>query len=207
MKASKCGWQAFVITGEAAEACGPTKGSLDHPTSWQKDKTSFGRGKFDDFKPDSMLGCRLRRGLARITLVHKGYLHRFAGCLLHFLSKFGDLIAVLFVGRGDFQGQQVAQRIDRDMNLRAFAPFIAVVTSALAALRRRLKRPTVVYGGAGLLGSLQRQPKDGPQIMRHRFEAARLDPTQRLLVDRVPGGMSLGIIRHGLPPARSIATH
>ena len=72
MKASKRGYQAFVIPGKAAEACGPAKRALYHPTSGQERKTAFGRGKFDDFEPHAMLGCRLRRGLARVTLVNKG---------------------------------------------------------------------------------------------------------------------------------------
>ncbi len=55
MKTSESRRQPFIISGEAAEACGPTKGAFDHPTPWEENKATFGFGKLDDFATDSIV--------------------------------------------------------------------------------------------------------------------------------------------------------
>ncbi len=49
--------EPFVVSGEAAEACGPGEGSFHHPAAWQQDKTSFGHGMFDHFQAQAVLLC------------------------------------------------------------------------------------------------------------------------------------------------------
>src|ERR1039458_7345977 len=44
VKASQRGGQSFIVSGESAETSGPGKGTLDHPSPWKKDKSSFGDG-------------------------------------------------------------------------------------------------------------------------------------------------------------------
>ena len=56
---------------------------------------------------------------------HKPTRHVLPRNLLHLLGQFAHLSAILFVGRSHMQGQQMPQRIDRRMNLRALAPSLA----------------------------------------------------------------------------------
>jgi hypothetical protein len=54
-----------------------------------------------------------------------------------------DLGAIALIGRGHRQRKQVTQRVDGDVDLRALAPFCAVVACPRAALGRRLQRAAV----------------------------------------------------------------
>ena len=57
VKASQRGRQSFIVSGESAETSGPGKGTLDHPSPWKKDKSSFDFLEFDHHQVDSLLGC------------------------------------------------------------------------------------------------------------------------------------------------------
>ena len=69
-----------------------------------------------------MLLCRFCRVRSGVALVDKGQFHRPAGDLLNLFGQGRDLIAVALIGRGDSQGQQMAQRVDRDVDLGTLAP-------------------------------------------------------------------------------------
>jgi hypothetical protein len=58
------------------------------------------------------------------------------------------MLPILLVGRTHMQREQVAQRVDGELHLRATLTLGTVVTSALAALGRRLER-SAVEDGAG----------------------------------------------------------
>src|SRR5437764_13095640 len=134
MKTGKCRRQAFIVAGEAPEACGPTEGAFDHPPSWEKHKAPFGFRELDDFETDSMGGRILRRGLTCIALIHKSQLHGLASGFLYRFTQRSDLGTVLFVGGSYFERQKMAQSVYGDMQLVTFASLCAVAAGALAAL-------------------------------------------------------------------------
>jgi len=129
----------------------------------------------------------LSGALARIACVPIRQFHLLAGDLLHRLRQFPNLIAVLFIGRGDAQRQQVSQRIHRCMDLAAFAFLGPVVAAAVAALRRGLLRPAVHDHRAGRGVPAGQHAQQRAQIFRHRFKTSGLEPAPRLLIDRGPG--------------------
>jgi hypothetical protein len=80
---------------------------------------------------------------ACVALIDKGDLDCLASLLLHSLRKFRDLGAVLFISGCHAQGEQMPERIDRQMDLTAFPAFGSVIAGACAALRRRLQSPAI----------------------------------------------------------------
>src|SRR5215204_520427 len=187
MEAGK-GWgKPLIITGEAAEARGPGEGALDYPTSRQEHKASLGFGEFYYFQADSVLLAG-RGGIApRVTLIHIREFDVLLGHLLDSLREFRHLRAILLIRGRDFDRQQIAQRVHRDVNFGAFAPLVSVVASTRAALRRRLHRAAVEDRRARLaFAPLHHHPQNRAQIVRHRFEDARPNPPLRLVVNRFP---------------------
>ena len=102
-------------------------------------------------------------------------------------SEVADLGPVLLVGRGHVQRQEVAERVDRGMQLGALLPLGAVVAGAAPAFGRGAERAAVEDGGTRLGGTPLGQAQHGAEVVRHGFEAARRQPAPRLVVDRVPG--------------------
>src|SRR5215207_5818117 len=154
MEAGK-GWgKPLIITGEAAEARGPGEGALDYPTSRQEHKASLGFGEFYYFQADSVLLAG-RGGIApRVTLIHIREFDVLLGHLLDSLREFRHLRAILLIRGRDFDRQQIAQRVHRDVNFGAFAPLVSVVASTRAAL------PPPAESCANRAPSLRRRPPE-----------------------------------------------
>ena len=136
---------------------------------------------------------------ADVALVDKGDLDHRAGRLLHLLGQLRNLRAILLVGWGDEQGKQMAQCIDRDMHVTALAAPGAVIGGTRATFRARLQRPTIEDRGRRMGRPLGDFAQQHAQIVDDRLKHARLDPALGLLIDRIPGGRSFGIMRHGAP--------
>lgn len=105
--------QPFLITGQPPEAAQPAKVAFDHPPARQQHKAPLDVGQLDDLQRDAVVGCRLLGGLA--------------GRRLDSRRQLGDLRPVLGVGGRDVQCQQLAQRIDRQMDLAALAPLSGIL--------------------------------------------------------------------------------
>lgn len=76
-------WQPLIVTGQAAEAGGPSKVSLDDPALGQENKAVLGLRQLDDLEADAMGLGSVSRVLARVALVDVGQLHRVPGHLLY----------------------------------------------------------------------------------------------------------------------------
>jgi len=66
-----------------------------------------------------MFACNFGRLLAVISLVDRGQLHACSGGRLHGLGHPSDLGTIAGTGRRHVQGQQVTQRIHRQVQFRA----------------------------------------------------------------------------------------
>jgi hypothetical protein len=80
-----------------------------------------------------VFGGRFGGILTCVTLIDVRDLDRLAGLSLHPLGEFGELGAILFTGGCYTQGEQMPERIDRQMNFIAFPVFGPAVASASAA--------------------------------------------------------------------------
>jgi len=80
--------------------------------------------------------------LSRIALVDVGKPDAVAGRILDIRGEAFYFDPVTYIGRGDVQGEQMAQRVRSDMHLRAALAFGAVIAGAGAAFRRRVQRAT-----------------------------------------------------------------
>jgi hypothetical protein len=139
-----------------------------------------------------------RRRRTRIALIDVGQLHGVAGQRLDLLGQRADLRPILGVGRGHPEGEQMAQRIDHQMRLRALLPFGAVVPGPGATLRCALQRAAIDRDGRRRRGAALRHAQERPQIMHERLEAAGGDPALGLLIHDFPRGK---VVRQ-VPPRR-----
>ena len=112
--------------------------------------------------------------------------------LLDGFDQVAHLGAFLFIRRGDFQGQQMPERVHGDMHFGAFAPLVAIVTASASALRRGLQRAPVENDRCGLIGAARAPAQQDAQVMREGFKAASLDPTLGLLINRGPRRQVIG---------------
>ena len=78
-----------------------------------------------------------------VALVDIGQFHRVAGHLLDLFGQGSHLLTVAAVGRRHLECEQVSQRIDRDVDLGAFAPLGTVVTGTSTAFGRGPQRAAV----------------------------------------------------------------
>jgi len=74
---------------------------------------------FDDLECDAMPGCRSGSTFAGIALIDPGKFDAVIGDGLHGPRKPLHLTAILCAGRRDVERQQMAQRIDGHVDLRA----------------------------------------------------------------------------------------
>jgi hypothetical protein len=107
--------------------------------------------------------------------------------LLDGLDHLARLGPIVFISRGDPQGQQVAQGIDGHMGVTAPAPLGPVVTGPPAALAGALQGARVEHHRAGLRGAVVGQAQHGPQVMDQGLEDLGADPALGLLVHHSPG--------------------
>ena len=184
--------QPLVVSGQAAETRGPGKGTFDHPSTRQEHESAFSFFEFYHNQSDPIGCCRCRRFLSRIPLVDKGHLDMFAGHLLNICSKIGHLGSLLFIGRSDFQGEKISKCVNRRMNFRPLLALVAVVTSAMSALRGRLNGASIENHRRRAAVFIGHQSQDFAQVMRHCLKAASLDPSLSLLLDRVPRSQIIG---------------
>ena len=181
---------SFVVFDEPSEAARPGEGSLDEARLGSRTNRARLR-QLDDFEGNSVLGGRRRWLLARVSLVDEGDLDAFARLGLNGLGDPADLGAV-GVGGCDMQSQKMAERIDGQMQLRPLLAFGSVISRASAALGGRAQGAAVDDGGGRLLGPARGEAQDDAQILGQRLEAARAQPSPRLLVDNLPGRQIVG---------------
>ncbi len=99
MYASECVGQAFVVSGQASEACCPGEGAFDDPSARQEHETSFCPRVLDHFEPYAVLLGGLGGVRTGVALVDIGQLHRASGDLLDLFGQRRNLIAIALVGR------------------------------------------------------------------------------------------------------------
>src|SRR5487761_1812821 len=128
-------WRAVRSLVRAFGSGQPRRSFVRRPTVWAAARSL---GVLDHLEADAMLGRRFFGRLARIALIDIGHLDMFARDVLNLADKFADLGSVLLIGWGNAQRQQVAQRVDCRIHLRALPPLGSVVASPCAGLRRGL---------------------------------------------------------------------
>ena len=181
---------------EYVRFCHLRKDYFHHPAPWQEHEAALGLGQLDDLQSDAVGHGVLGRGVARVPLIHKRHLHGGTGCLLHRRRQRGNLGAVLVIGRGDVQRQQMAEGIDRQMHLAALAPLGSVIPGPCSALRGRLQRLAVKDRRGGLGSTAFGHAQHHPHVMHQRREAPGRQPAVGLLVDHRPRRQ---VVRHRPP--------
>ncbi len=168
------------------------KDYFHHPAPWQQHKAAFRFRQLHHLQPHALLRrirCRL---LARIALVHKRDLDAVAGDLLDRLRQGRDLGPLLRIGRRDMHCQQQAERVDREMGLAAFAPFVSIIARALTTLSGGLHRPSITDRGARLRCAPTGDADQHAEVVDHGFKHLRPHPALGLLIDRMPRGQIVG---------------
>lgn len=152
------GAEAFVVVAHAPESAEPSKAAFDDPAARQENETGLPFWLFN-YLPVNVVHGGVFRLFARIALVHEADLNRLPGHFLHPAAQVDDLCPLLFVGRRDDDAQQVAQGVDGDVGLAAFALFGPVVAGPVPALGHALQRPAVEHDSRGRRGSSQQLGK------------------------------------------------
>lgn len=109
----------------------------------------FGFGQFDDEQLYPVVLSRLGCIIARVALIDIRQCNALPSGRLDRLCQRTHLSAVLLIGRGHQQGQQMPQGIHRHVRLAAFASFGPIVSPTFAAFGAGLQRATVQNGGTG----------------------------------------------------------
>ncbi len=94
MESFECGSEAFVVSCETTEACGPGERSFNDPAAGQKHEASFRHRVFDDLQSHAVLFSGGSSVWSGVTLIHLCHLDRAASHLLHLLGQRGHLFAV-----------------------------------------------------------------------------------------------------------------
>jgi len=118
---------------EHVRFCHLRKDYFDDPASWQQHEAALGVGQLHDLQLDAMLACNFGRLLAVISLVDIGQLHACSGGRLHRLGHSSDLGTIAGTGRRHMQGQQMTQRVHRQVQFGALLALGAIVPGPLAA--------------------------------------------------------------------------
>ena len=116
MEAGKGRGEPLIIAREAAETGGPGEGTLDHPAARQEHKAALGFGEFDYVQTDAVLRAGRRGVRSGVTLIYIRQFDVLLGHLLDSLREFPHLGAILLIGGRDFDGQQMAQGVYRNMH-------------------------------------------------------------------------------------------
>jgi hypothetical protein len=119
-----------------------------------------------------MLARRFGRLPAVISLVDIGQLHTYPGSLLRCLGHPSDLGTVAGTGRRHMQGQQVAQRVHRQVQLGALLALGAIVAGPLAALGRGAQGPAVQDHSTRLRIAACGQPQHATQVLGQGIKAS-----------------------------------
>ncbi len=118
--------QSHVVSGQSAEARGPSKRAFGHPPARQEHESALGLFELYYNQSDPFACCRCRRFLSRIPQIDKGHLDMRAGRPLNIRSKIGHLGSLLFIGRSGFNGARMATCVNRSMNFRPFFALVAI---------------------------------------------------------------------------------
>jgi site-specific DNA recombinase len=138
--------------GEGVRFCRLRTDYFHHPAPGQQHEPLPRLRQFHHLELDSVRRGGLTRVLACVPLVDERDLDRLARRLLQARAQVRHLRAVLLVGGGDLQRQQVPERVDRDVDLAPLAPLRPVVARPRSALGRRLHRPRVEDRGHSAQG-------------------------------------------------------
>lgn len=149
MKTSQGFRQTFIVPREASKAAEPTKTALDDPSAREQDETALGVRQLDDFELNAKLSRVLQGLLTGVSLVDKSNLHCLARGFLDLARELLNLLAVLFVGGRDTQSQQMAQGVDRHVNLAAFLALGPIIPGPRATFGAGLQRPAVEIAAEG----------------------------------------------------------
>jgi site-specific DNA recombinase len=162
---------------EHVRFCHLRKDYFDHPAPGQQNEAAFGLGQLDHFELDAVRGGSGRRALAGVAPVHEGDLDALAGGLLAGLGKTADFGAVVGIGGGDVQREQVAEGVHGGVDLAALLAFGPVMAGPVPALGRGAQRAAVEDGSRGRGLAPASRPQQGAQVMRQALEATRGQPT------------------------------
>jgi hypothetical protein len=145
-------------------------------------------GQLHAFEGHATLRRRLRGSVTVAALIHQGDVDPGAYDGLHRRSQLRHSRQLLFACRGDMQGQQVAQGIDRHGHLAAPLAWRAVIASPWTTLGRGPP-------GMALEDGCRRPPLTAFHQLSHDtharhngFEDGRVQPALRRLRDRYPEG-------------------
>jgi transposase len=186
VQAGQDGGEAFVIFGEASASGGPGEGAFDDPAAGQQHEAAARFGMLDDDQLNAMRLCGGGRVGAGVALVDKGDFDALAGGGLDGAGEALDLRPVLFVRRGDVRRQELAERVDGEVQLRALLALGAVVACAVAAFGRRTQGAAVEDRRRRVGRAAGGQAQKRPEIVDHHLEYACKEPPPRLLVDSLP---------------------
>ncbi len=128
MKSFERSVEPFVVPCQSAEASCPSEGAFHHLAAREQNEAPFGHRMLDHFQLYAVLLCGLGSVGPGLALVDIGQIHVVACHLLHLLGQRGYLSTVPFIGRGHGQRHQMPPRVDRDVDLRSFAPLGTVIT-------------------------------------------------------------------------------
>lgn len=184
--------EAFVVFDEASAFCGPCEGSLDNPAPWQEHEAALGLWQAHDFQRDTVLFGRCGGLFACITLIDEGQFDALARGLLYGGGETVDLGAIVGGGRRHMKSEQVAERVDGQMQLGALLALGSVIAGPVTAFGRGAQRPAIEHHSRRFARATGGQAQKRTQIMRKCGEAVRLEPAGRLLVDRRPGRQVVG---------------
>src|SRR5271166_2626301 len=159
-------------------------------------KTALGLRQFDDLERSGVFSGGGRWLLPGVALIDECDLHALSGLRLNGLGDTADFGPIIRVGGRDMQSQKMAKRVDGQVELRSLLAFGAVISGASAALRRRAQGPAVDDCGARLRATTGGEAQDDAQVLSQGFEAARPQPSLRLLIDNLPWRQ---IVRHPAP--------
>ena len=132
MKSGEGFGESFVVPCQPAEAGCPSNASLHHPAAGQQHETTFGLRLFDYFQLYAVLFSRLSRAFPGIALIHISQFDVLASDFLHRLGQLLHLGAILFIGCGHVQGEQMTQRVHRRMYFRSLSALSTVVARSCA---------------------------------------------------------------------------
>ncbi|ONG58791.1 hypothetical protein BKE38_01800 [Pseudoroseomonas deserti] len=107
--------------------------------------------------------------------------------------------AIVGAGGRDVQRQQMPQRVDRHVQLRALLPLGPVIPGAGAAFWRGAQRSAVEDGCAGLRFPLRGDTQDAAEVLGQGLEAPAASQRCACCYTVAQGGRSFGIQRHGAP--------
>jgi hypothetical protein len=174
---------SFVVFDEPSASGGPCEGTFDDPTSWQKHEAALCLGELDDFKGDAFVALQLRWAWRRCSPDRHGPGSRSRPSPPGWPGRRGRPRRGHRHWRGDMERQQMAERVDRQMQLGAALALGAVIVGARAAFRGRAQGPAVKDRGCRLGRAARSHAQYGAKVVR---QGARRQPALRLLVNPPP---------------------